>query len=101
MIDLRQLRYFIAVADEGNFRRAAAGLRITQPPLSRQIMALERELGLRLIDRRHQPVRLTPAGRLLLQRARCIVADLERAVGDARALGGEGPDAPRPGRKRA
>ena len=87
-VDLRQLRYFIAVAQAGNFRRAAAGLEITQPPLSRQIMALERALGARLIDRRHQPLRLTPAGALLLQRACAIVAELERAKTEVQALAG-------------
>lgn len=72
-IDIRQLRYFLVVAEELNFRRAAERLHLTQPPLSRQIAALEQALGVPLLDRRGPGTRLTPAG----QRAR---SEFERAV---------------------
>jgi len=60
--DLRKLRYFVVVADEANFGRAAARLFMTQPALSRQIQSLEAEIGVRLFDRGWQGARLTPAG---------------------------------------
>lgn len=63
-IDIRQLRYFLVLAEELNFRRAAERLHLTQPPLSRQIAALEAALGVRLLDRDGSATRLTPAGRV-------------------------------------
>ncbi len=63
-IDIRQLRYFLVVAEELNFRRAAERLHLTQPPLSRQIAALEAALGVRLLERNGQSTRLTAAGQL-------------------------------------
>jgi DNA-binding transcriptional LysR family regulator len=77
-LELRQLRYFVAVARERNFTRAAETMHIAQPPLSRQIQALEDELGATLIERGSRPVRLTDVGQLLLDQA---VLVLERIDG--------------------
>jgi DNA-binding transcriptional LysR family regulator len=68
-LDLRQLRYFVTVANEGNFTRAAERLHIAQPPLSRQIQQLEEEVGAQLIDRAARPLRPTPVGRLFYEQA--------------------------------
>lgn len=79
-ISLRQLRYFVAVAEELNFRRAAERLHITQPPLSRQIAELEDALGLPLLWRDTRSVRLTPAGEAALQEFRELLARFETAL---------------------
>lgn len=79
-IDIRQLRYFVAVAEELNFRRAAERLHITQPPLSRQIHALESALGVRLLVRDTTSVRLTPAGQEALQEFGAQVRQFDAAV---------------------
>ena len=75
-MDLRHLRYFVAVAEAGHMTRAAAELGMQQPPLSQQISALEKRLGLRLFDRHPKGVSLTDAGRHLLVEARHMLAEM-------------------------
>ncbi|CAM8664963.1 LysR Transcriptional regulator [Sphingobium cupriresistens] len=77
MLDLRLLRYFVAIADEGNFNRAAARLHIAQPPLSRAIQQLESHLGSTLLDRSTRPLRLTAAGKLLYVQALQMLSRME------------------------
>ncbi|HIX88931.1 MAG TPA: LysR family transcriptional regulator [Candidatus Akkermansia intestinavium] len=79
-MELRVLRYFLAVARERSMTRAAVALHITQPTLSRQIMELEEELGTRLFERDKKPMRLTEAGMRFCQRAEEIVSLSERTV---------------------
>src|SRR6218665_3847306 len=77
-VNLRQLKYFVAVAEELSFRRAATRLCITQPPLSRQIHELEEHLAALLFERGGRRMALTDTGFLFLNRARALLRDLER-----------------------
>lgn len=88
-MELRHLRYFVAVARSLHFSRAAAGLNMTQPALSRQIRDLEEELGVRLLHRHGRETSLTPAGRRFFERAQEILALADRSVLEARAAGAE------------
>jgi DNA-binding transcriptional LysR family regulator len=78
-MEVRQARYFIAVAEELHFGRAAQRLRMSQPPLSQAIQALERELGVVLLRRTSRQVTLTKAGEVLLAHCRLLVRDADRA----------------------
>jgi DNA-binding transcriptional LysR family regulator len=91
-MEMRHLRYFVALAEQGNFRRAADRLGIAQPPLSRQIRALERELGCRLVIRSSRGAELTAAGRVFLEQARITLAEAQRAVDRARVAGPQTSD---------
>lgn len=84
-MELRHLRYFIAVADALSFRKAAETLHISQPPLSQQIMNLEQELGVSLFLREKNRIKLTPEGALFLDRAKAILADAAAAARETRA----------------
>ena len=86
-VELRHLRYFVAVAEELHFGRAARRLHMAQPPLSQAIRQLEDILGCQLLVRTSRSVQLAPAGEALLDRARRTLRNVERDVGEARSIG--------------
>ena len=85
-MNLRQLRYFVTVAEERHFGRAARRLHVSQPPLSQQVKALEEELGCILLERTTRRVELTPAGEAFLDRARSILDDVRSAAEHAQQV---------------
>jgi DNA-binding transcriptional LysR family regulator len=88
-VELRQLRYFLTVAEERGFSSAARRLHVAAPSLSQQIRALERDLRVTLFDRTPRGAELTPAGRVLAERARVILAEVDRARQDVRSAGAD------------
>lgn len=86
-MELRQLRYFVAVAEEGNISRAAKKIFLTQPALSRQIKALEEEIGQCLLKREAHSIRLTPVGEVLLRETRELLQHAEQMLERVRSAG--------------
>lgn len=86
-MELRQLRYFIAVAEERSFSRAAERLHISQPPLSTQVMALEEELGVQLLERSNRGVSLTAAGSVFYEEMRAVLVRIEHGKTRTRQAG--------------
>ncbi len=89
-MELRQLKYFVAVAEELNFGRAAGRVYLTQPALSQQIRKLEEDLGVTLFYRTKRRVELTEAGQALLEGARQVLVEIEQTVRTVREVGGAG-----------
>ncbi|MEJ7633058.1 MAG: LysR family transcriptional regulator, partial [Rubrobacteraceae bacterium] len=87
-MELRHLRYFVAVAEELNFSRAAGRMYLSQPALSQQVRKLELELGVSLFSRTKNHVELTEAGRVLLEGARRVLVLVEQTAREAREVGG-------------
>src|SRR5260370_4303008 len=90
-VELRHLRYFVAVAETENVSRAALKLHVSQPALSRQIRDLEDEIGFCLLERTAKSVRLTDAGRAFLNDARTVLQQADEAVKQARAIASAEP----------
>ncbi|UBF28230.1 LysR family transcriptional regulator [Kovacikia minuta CCNUW1] len=86
-MELRHLHYFITVAEELHFSRAAERLHISQPPLSQQIQNLEDELGVKLFERTKRQVHLTEAGKVFLERCYLVLAQLEQAIAVTQQIG--------------
>jgi len=86
-MNMRRLRYFVAVAEEANFSRAAERLHVAQPALSSQIKQLERDVGVRLFSRSNRGVQPTEAGRLLLEEARRVFVQMDQALRMVRRVG--------------
>ncbi len=89
-MELRQLRYFVVVAETGNISRAAQRIFLTQPALSRQIKALEGEVGQCLLERKANSIHLTPAGEAMLHEARAILQQADQAIERVRATSAGG-----------
>src|SRR4051812_415941 len=85
-MELRHLRYFVAVAGTENVSRAAVALHVSQPAVSRQVRDLEAELGVELFERSAKSVRLSEAGRVFLKEARAVLQRADEAVQAARAI---------------
>src|ERR687894_659643 len=88
MLDVKQLRVLKAVAEHGSFSAAAEALSYTQPAISQQIAALERSAGAMLVDRTSRGVRLTDAGRALVDHAQAVLARLAAAEAELEAIAG-------------
>src|ERR1700739_1596632 len=86
LMELRHLRYFVAVADEQNVSRAAKRLHVSQPPLSRQIRDLENDLGIAIFEHSAKAIRLTPAGRIFLSEASAVLQRADDAVAFTKAV---------------
>lgn len=86
-MELKRLRYFIAVAEELHFGRAAVRLDMAQPPLSRQISQLEKDVGALLFDRSRSQIRLTQAGEVLLERSRELFSNIDSTFNEVRRIG--------------
>lgn len=85
-MELRHLRYFVTIAEEESFRRAAERLHVSQSPLSRQMQDLEEEMGVRLFAPKGRGIRVTEAGKAFARRARIILAGVNAAVDEARGI---------------